>query len=361
MKRISINRTTLPLEGLFPKITEFPVYDNPDPNTAVLMRLFTQANYAPLAQTFIPMALWSMRSVMLNSDMRHYKPTIVFHCDDRLYDMGKPVFEEAGVPPESIIVYNHELVPTTLENPILHLAAAPLLDPQLEQFHQVIVLDADLFALGNSTTGLLPLMRVSLQNMPDNDIALLRGWTHWDPVRDEYTNWYDHGQRGKSGFLREVASYCETTPDAIESILYPDNLKENARPFHNGAYISIPMQWLRANPRFREFIRDASGTLGNEEIAMAVWGIKRYLEDGIRWPEHNIQDYIVQSGAINLSWDLDEAWSLFTKGQPAWAHLYSFDGILDYAYDWSMAIGGSESESLHFTDVVRAKVDEMNQ
>ena len=358
MQPISINRTTVPVEGMFPMIRDFPAYGNPDPNIAVLMRLFTQANYAPLAQNFMPMILWSMRSLILNSDMRDYKPSLVFHCDQRLYDMGKEVFEESGVPEECIVVYDPDIVPTILDKPIMHLAAAPLLDPQLERFKRVIVLDGDLFALGNADIGYLPIMDVSLNKMPNHDIALLRSWTKWNPIRDEYKNWYDHGQREKEGFLEKAATYCNTTPDVIDSIMYPDDLEAKPRPFHNGAYISIPMPWLVANTEFREFIREASGTMGNEEIAMAIWGMKRYLETGERWPENNIQDFSIQAGTIKFNWDLDETWHDFEAGRSTWAHLYSYDNILTYGLEWAKAIGGSESEAHELYNNIQKKVSE---
>ena len=353
---ISVNRTTVPVEGMFPMLTDFPIYENPDPKVAVLMRLFTQGNWAPLAQSFIPMILWSMRSLIVNSDAKVYKPTPIFHCDQRLWDMGKEVFQEAGVPEDYVIVYDPDIVPTSLDNAIMHLAAAPLLDRQLERFERVIVLDGDLFALANQNTGLLPVMDISLNTMPDNDISLLRSWTVWDPTRDEYKNWYDHGQRDKEGFLKQSAKYCNSTPEIIENIMYPDDLKSNPRPFHNGAYINIPMGWLRENFEFREFVREASGIMGNEEIAFAVWGMKRYLENGIRWPENNLQDFSLDTELFRLSWDLDESWEAFNAGHPVWTHFYSYDNLLSYATQWAKAIGASDTEAEAFHAIIDEKV-----
>ena len=356
MKPTSINRTTVPVEGMFPMISDFPIYDDPDPKVAVLMRLFTQGNYAPLAQSFIPMILWSMRSLILNSDVQNYKPSIIFRCDQRLWDMGKEVFEKSGVPKECIIVYDPNLVPTELDNAIMHLAAAPFLDNQLERFERVIVLDGDLFALANDRTRLLPIMDVSMNKMPSDDISLLRSWTVWEPERDEYTNWYDHGQRGKEGFLKKTAEYCNSTPDIIESLMYPDDFRETPRPFHNGAYISIPMDWLLNNIEFRQFILDASGVMGNEEIALAVWGIKKRIETGINWPEHNLQDFSRETDLFKLTWEMDVSWECFKAGHPVWTHFFSYDNILTYASEWAKAIGGSDAEAHQFHDTIEQKV-----
>lgn len=359
MQTTLINRTTVPVEGIFPVISDFPMYERPHPKVAVLIRLFTQADYAPLAQTFIPMAIWSMRSLILNSDIGEYKPTPIFHIDQRLWDMGKEVFQEAGVPEEYIIVYDPDIVPTSLDKSIMHLAAAPFLDEQLERFERVIVLDSDLFALANRGTGLLPVMDVALNKMPENDISLLRSWTVWNPTRDEYKNWHDHGQRGKKGFLQYVARYCNTTPDVVKNIMYPVDVKTNPRPFHNGAFISIPMRWLLANSEFRNFIRDVSGVMGNEEIAMAIWAIKRYLETGERWPAHNMQDYDIETGAINLRWDLDTAWKDFKTGKHVWAHLYGYNNILECGFEFAKVVGASDSEAQELYDKIDAKAHEL--
>ena len=185
MKKIEINRGTYDIYNAFPQVQEFPVFDKPNPKVAVLVRLFTMADYPPISHKFVHMAMWSMRSHMLNSDMKEYKPSVVFHIEEQLFETARPIFEQASVPPENIIVFPTDICPTTLTGNALHKAVAPLVDPQLEKFERVIVLDADSFSLGNEQSGLIPLIDVSLNEMPPDQISLLRSWTTWDPVRDE--------------------------------------------------------------------------------------------------------------------------------------------------------------------------------
>ncbi len=359
---IEINRLSYDIYKSFPQIDSFPVYSNPNPKTAVLIRLFTMANHPPVSLKYVIMALWSMRSHMLNSDMRDYKPTIVFHIEDVLYyEYAKPIFETAGVPNEYIIVFSRDLVPTTLHDNedflltgdnVLHKAAAPFIDPQLEKFERVIVLDSDSFSLANERSGLVSLMDVSLNKMPPDQLCLLRGWTKWKPVRDEYQNWYDHGGVGKDGWHKAAARYCDTTSETIERIMYPIDPEKTPRPFHNGAYINMPIRLLQDNPEFRQFIKEVSGTMGNEEIALAVWAMRHYLRTGEHFPESNLQDHVFEHHEFGLEWNLDNAWQGMHNGTPHLVHLYSFNQICDYVYDWARAVHASTSEAQVFGDTV---------
>lgn len=298
---------------------------------------------------------------MLNSDMSQYQPTIIFHIEEALYKTAQPIFETAAIPDESIIVFPTDLCTTDLNQNALHKACAPFIDPQLEQFERVIVLDADSFSLGNEKSGLVPLMDVSLNKMSPDQIILLRGWTQWEPVRDEYKNWYDHGGVGKEGWIQTAANYCHTTPERINDILYPVDASKTPRPFHNGAYISIPMRALRDNPEFRAFIHEVSCTMGNEEIAMAIWAMKHFIKTGKYFPSDNLQDYIFEHGGFHLEWNLDNAWSVFHDGTPCLVHLYGYDTITHYIHDWARAIHASESEAKLFGDKVIDDVQQLKE
>lgn len=347
MKELS--RANLEIQTIFPQVHDFPTPADTNRDLAVLVRLFTVADYPPLSHCFVHMAIWSMRSHLLNSDMCTYNPSIVFHIEDELFDTAKPIFEAAGIPEQCIIVFPSDLCRTNLPRNAFHKAASPFLDETLERFERVIVFDADSFSVANENSGLVPLMDVSLNHLAPDQIVLLRGWTDWNPTRDEYDNWYDHGGVGKQGWIETAAKYCGTTPKHIEGIMYPENPKLTPRPFHNGAYINLPTGVLRYNPEFRDFIREVSGTMGNEEIALAVWAMKHYVETGNRFPTEVLQDYVFDSKVFTLEWDLDAAWTKCNAGSPSLVHLYLFTHIQEYVTDWARAIHASREESNELT------------
>ncbi len=358
---MELNRGNYDIYMAFPEIRDFPVYTNPNPNLAVLVRLFTMADYPPISHKFVYMAIWSMRSHMLNSDMKDYEPSIVFHIEDVLYETAKPIFDTAGIPAECIITFPTDLVTTSLTQNALHKAVAPFVDSQLEKFERIIVFDADSFSLANERSGAVPLMDISLNYCAPDTITLLRSWTKWDPERDEYTNWYDHGGIGKTRWLERTAAYCNTTPDHIERILYPLHPTVTPRPFHNGAYINFTTRLLKDNPELRQFIHKVSGEMGNEEIAMAIWAIRHFIRTGNHYPKGSLQDYMLEHDRFTLYWNLDTAWKELSKGNPTLVHLYGFDQISDYVYDWAKSICASEAESKQFGDRVIKDVNELRE
>ena len=356
-----IGRTTVDIYASFPDITDFPKYDSPDPDLCVLVRLFGTGWHH---ENLVRVALWSMRSHMLNTDMRDYRPTVIFHVESALYKTARPIFEQAGVPPDNIIVFPSGIVPSNLHSNILPNAAAPFLDPQLERFQRVIVLDADTFSLSGSETGAINIMDISLNELPRDELIILRTWVKWAPDNDEYQFWYDNlnlDSGGKEEWLKLAARYCNTSVDAIRSIMYPEHPRTTLRPLHNGAYINIPMHWLTANPEFREFIREVSGVMGNEEIALAVWSMKQYIETGQMLPSAALQDYLfaTQPPPFLLYWDLDAAWDGFTRNKDAsFVHLYEFHNILDYGRAWLEQIGGAPDEVDQFMLNIESRITE---
>ena len=276
------------------------------------------------------------------------------------------MFELAGIPDHQIIIFPSDLISTELRGYSLHKAAAPFLDPQLETFDRIIVLDADMFSLANEETGLVPLMDLSLNKMPPDQISLLRGWITWTPPRDEYQFWYDHGSLGKGEWIDRASSYCGVSPERIEETMYPTDPSSALRPFHNGAYINLPMRILSDNPEFRDFISEVSGTMGNEEIALCVWSMKHYFKTGKYFPSYNLQDYFLHDNGeyFHLSYDLDRArWRMTERQVPRHSlmHLYEFNGIADYAYDWAKEIHASEAEAQEFADTVISGVNKIRE
>lgn len=356
-----IGRTTVDIYASFPDITDFPRYESPDPELCVLVRLFGTGWHH---ENLVRVALWSMRSHMLNTDMRDRQPTVIFHVESDLYETARPIFERAGVAPENIIVFPSGIVPSELHSNILPNAAAPFLDAQLERFQRVIVLDADTFSLSGGDTGSINILDISLNELPRDELVILRTWVKWAPDNDEYQFWYDNlnlDTGGKEEWLELAARYCNTTVDTITGIMYPEHPRTTLRPLHNAAYINIPMPWLIRNPEFREFIREVSGVMGNEEIALAVWSMKQYIETGEMLPSAALQDYLfaTQPPPFLLYWDLDAAWDGFTINKDAsFVHLYEFHNILDYGRVWLEQIGGSPSEVDEFMSNMESRITE---
>lgn len=366
----TIDRSVYELRKAFSvQIHGFPTYRPEHPEIGVLVRMFSQADWAPVSHEFVYEGLWSMRSRVLNSDVGVFKPQIVFHIEDVLYDTAKPIFEEAGIPEDWIIVFPSDIVVTELENNALHKAAAPFLDTQLDRFEHVIVLDSDSFCLAGGGTAPVPLMDVSLNKLRPDTISMLRGWPAWDMGDDDgYANWYNRrergcGERGIEEYAKIVAYYCNTRPEFVKALMYPDEPGVTRRPHHNGAYINIPMGALRHNLKFREFIREVSGVLGDEEQAMFVWAIKFYLETGKYYPPENLQDYIYSeyafSGAeekpqFGIRWSVDEAREQAQSGTPMFLHSYVFEwpAIRDYAFDFAKELGASDEEATTFRNAL---------
>ena len=354
-----ISRTSINIYSCFPSIANFPLYDTPDPAVAFLVRLFGVGVHQ---ENLVRLALWSMRSHILNADIQQFKPTIIFHIEDALYKNTCSLFDQAHIPKENIIIFPSDLIPTNIRGNILPNAAAPFIDPQLERFEHIIVIDADTFSLSRSTLQPLNIMDISLNQLPQDEIIPLRSWVKWSPPEDEYRFWYDNlhmESGGKEKWIELAAQYCDATPDAIHNLMYPEDPENTYRPMHNGAYINIPMAILKAQPEFREFIREVSGTMGHEEIALAVWAMKHYLETGHHIPTFGLQDYIFKdTPPFWIHWDLDDAWLAFDeRNQTSIVHLYGFNRITEYIWDCASAIGANENEAgqLHYN--VQREID----
>ena len=216
------------IHNALPQVHNFPIYADPDPSVAVLVRLFaTKNDYPALSHKFIHLALWSMRWHMLNTDMCDYKPTVIFHIEDRLYRHSEHIFDQAGIPSDNIIVFPNDLFLPPKSTTAQHKAVGPLIDPQLERFDRVIVIDADVFSVAIDGC-LIPLMDISLNKLTPNETVWLRAWTKREPKQDEYRCWYDARGLGKDGFIKHVAQYCDTTPDIINGISFSVERKKKA-------------------------------------------------------------------------------------------------------------------------------------
>ena len=255
------------IQEAFPPISDFPVYDVKDSEIAVLIRLFLPTKGAEWERWFYT-ALWSMRSHILNSDMQDHKVRFYFHTQASLFDVAKYAFEKVGVPRDAILVYPDDLITSNKRTHTLYYAASPFLDERLDKFEYVIVLDADEFSIRSKTSAPLPLISMSIDHLPTDEISLTRSWVYGKHLplkkREDYMYWYRFSELGKRGWIEKVAEYCRTTPQAIEDIMHPANPEEVLHPAHCGSYIKIPMRLLRDNPDFRAYMRSASAELGHE-------------------------------------------------------------------------------------------------
>lgn len=345
---IELNRQTIDIFSVFPPVSDFPRYSEADSNLAVLVRLFRVEHTSHDKRRYVNMALWSMRSHMLNSDMRDYMPTVVFHVEDKLYDSTKHFFGEAGVPDENIVVFSSSLLPDSPRGFSLHKACAPMVDPQIiDRFERVIVLDADLFSISNEATGLLPLLRVSIDEMPPDQICLLRSWTNRDIAEHVYRFWFQHCERDETEWMNTAAAYCNTTTDKVREVMFPSDL-DAWRPFHNGAYINFHTRLFKDSPKFQRFVYKVSCDMGNEEMALAVWAIKQFIEKGSYFPPVNasLLDYVTERApeTFCISYDLDGAWGQLSHGVSSLTHLYGFNKIESYIDGFLTCVHASESE-----------------
>ena len=349
---MELNRSVYDISSAFPQIASFPVYDRPDKRVAVLVRLFTHGDNRASAK-YVHMALWGMRSHMLNSDMRDYQPTVVFHVDSAFNDWVQPILTAAGVPRENVIVYPSEMLKPQRLGHIYHKAVAPLVDTQLDQFERVIILDADTFSLSNEASGPVPLMDMSLNAMPADEIMLLRGWVTGEVSKRPYSGWFHH-VGGAEEFYQKAASYCNTTVATIKHICFPENPLQTPHVEFNGAYINIPISIL--NPELREFIHDVSADMGNEEIALVVWAMKEYIETGKYLPSVTMEGYAHSHPAFDVSWSFDFARAQVKRGIPVWAHCNEYNHILDYAFDFAKEVHATDEEACNFRDAIIAGI-----
>lgn len=351
-----IDRRVYDICSAFPQITSFPVYDRPDNRVAVLVRLFSHGDDQKSAK-YVRTALWSMRSHMLNSDMRVVKPTVVFHVESAFADTAKPILTAAGVPSDNVIIYPTELLKPQLRRNALHKAVAPLVDRQLDEFERVLVLDADTVSLsGKESNRLVPLMNMSFNDMPADEITLLRGWRKGEVTKHAYGNWF-HFAGGEEEFYRLAASHCDTTPAVIKQLCFPENPARTPHLKHNGSYINFTSSLLREHPTLREFIHDVSAAMGNEEIAFVVWAMKEYIETGRYLPSATVEDYAHSHPTFDLHWGLDGGRAHAKRGISGFVHLYSFSGILDYAFDFAKEVHATDEEAENFRDIITVGIN----
>ena len=354
-----LDRALWEMTSAFPQIRNFPTYEVQHPEVGVLGRIFMNGSDPVPCHKYIYMALWSMRSHILNSDMAEYRPRVIFYVEDEVHDSGHEIFEEAGVPEDWIVTFSADLCPTTVEDNFMSKAACALVDERFHELEHLVIVDTDTFSAGDRLTGFAPILDISLNRLSQEEIVPLRGWTHWDPVRDEYQNWYNHGFMGKQKWQELAAGYCDTTPEEIDGLMYLENLKVESRPFHNGAYINLPMHLLRDDPEFVEFVREVSGTMGNEEIAFAVWAMRRYLKTGYKWPKSDFQDYLFANPTkLTISWAFEESWFTYKKGTPVYYHMYDYTNICRYLPEWRSHVGASPDEIREFEAGMEAGINE---
>ena len=346
-----INRSNYNIMDALPAISDFPAYFNTNSEIAVLIRVFPSVNFNNWGPWFW-MALWAMRSHILNSDIQEHKVTCLFHIQESLFNVTKDVFHECGVPRDAILPYPDDLIVGQKRTHTLYYAASPFVDNRLDKFEYVIVLDADQFSLRSKSSAPFPLISMSINHLPTDDISLERGWRTGKQHQEDYLYWYQFCELGKAGFMQKAAEYCETTPEVIHDIMHPPNPEEDVHPGHCGAYIKIPMRLLRDNPGFRAHMRKSTAEFGHEEMALGVWYIKHFLNTGEKLPHHtsNFHNAAVINSDAGVLWDTELSRAAYYNDQPCLLHLYNYDNIIEYAAELATLFGASNAERDQFAD-----------
>ena len=99
--------------------------------------------------------------------------------------------------------------------------------------------------------------------------------------------------------------------------------------------------------------------MGDEEIAMAVWFMKHFAETGERLPETGFQNIVwaPPEPLTCLAWDLDVCWENYEGYvKHCLLHLYDFNNITLYGFNWAKAIGASQEEAEQFSIEIRESV-----
>ena len=355
-----INRLNYNLREAFPPISNFPSCENTNSKIAVICRLFLPQDQVKW-RNWLNLALWSTRSHILNSDMRDHNAKFFFHVSASHFEYSKEVFKESGVQRDSILVYPDNLVKAAPGFPLSY-AAAPLLDTRLDKFEYIVVMDADMFSLRSKSLAPFPLISTSIDNFPPDEIGLERSWTSYN--KEHLISWYDNtwiaqSPYDKIGWIRRVAEYCSITPEALEDYMY-SGYWGNWRGYvgHCGAYIRIPVSMYKRYPEFRSFMREVSGDLGNEEMALGVWYIRHFLETGERFPS---TDFPIECNKRNspIFWDSVKCRDVFENDMPCQLHLFNYDNIADYIYELSEQFGASNSERDELSETVITGVEKI--
>lgn len=329
----------------FAPITSFPTVKT-NCKVGLLVRLFPYADDLELPQEelVLNLALWSMRSHILNSDIRDYDVQPIFHVKEVFYPRAYKVLHRLGIPDECIISYPNELC--SLNTPVRHYyynAAAPFLDPQLETFEHIIVVDADTFSYQPVSAQSVPLLKLSLEAFPQDTITV---GTTWRENADMSSLWLFYHKNDRDALAVRGAQWAECSIDEFKAIMYEF---EAFKPAFDLFYINMPMSYLRSHPDFRQYIHDCSADLGHEEIAFAMWALRHYFRTGEHIPTQALFNPPVRPAyRFRIACTFADAWNKYTNlpDKPVFLHGMKMDGVMDDLFDITQALGATNEESV---------------
>lgn len=329
-----------PIKEAFPTIRNFPDCPAGD-RVAVLIRLFP-SNTTEADKRRIQMSLWCMRALLLNTDMTEYEVQPVFHIKENFAPFALPILRDAGVPAQSIIIFPDDLCrkePHVRENNWQ--AAAPILDTQLDCFQHIIVVDADMFAIiPNGVDAKIPLVKTSLDCFDSNDITMSYGWRKMKN-KEVVKSWIRVFGGDVEKWIQAAAKWCDCSPEVVSDIMFSED-PEALKPGHNGMYINMPMSYLSREPGFREFIRGCSAEMGHEEVALAIWFLRRFIKTDERLPLNSLEDKIYRA------LDLPEFSRYYNQNIPFLYHPEPLASLRDKAPEFAQFLGGNPDEVEEF-------------
>ena len=325
-----------------------------DEDNALLVRLFYIHDDKAFNEGLVNLAFWTMQSHILNSDYTDFLPRIVFHIEAALCNATKRLCDNAVVPADSIMTFDETLFSFDRLPPSpSYKALAPFLDPALERFRRVVIVDLDTLSLWEGPGPKLPLMDISLNRMPGSEIADLQSWTTRLQDAITYSAWW--GNCGFTGdeWVAKIADVCGYPVEQVRSVLYPSAPETTPWPFTSGAHFNILTALLIAD--FRSFMKSATVELALKEVAYTAWMVRNFLDNDERVPTKPFDSYQDEHPNWPLMYNADTAWELRENERtPSFGHLHGFPGLDTYAYDLLRAIGWTTTQAAAFRDTITA-------
>ncbi len=326
--------------NLFPSSTDFPVpkYNS---EVALLIRLFPINDMKIRSKDlqYLNVALWSMRSHIINTDMAHFNVKPLFHIKACYYDRAAPILTGGGVPEDCLLAFPDDLCSTSLPGAIAQWkATAPILDSQLDTYDHVVVVDADTFSLKSDDNQPLPLIELSLNTFTKTSFTVLYDW--YKPFRHkthEVINWWACPM-GLDNFIDKAAHWAGCSRAEYSEIMFNPEI---SKPLLNGLYINLPMPWLREDKEFRRFIHDCSSAMGHEEIALHIWSLRHYFQTGEQLPIDSLANHVNHAADFT-------SYRQSNPKEPRLLHAVTLEGVEEHAVDFAASIGATPEDANNF-------------
>ena len=137
----------------FPNYISKPIeYDMSSTKGCIVLPLFC-AERGQLPYKHVTSAFWAMNSFLVNSNIKEQKVPIYFYVEDVLYYSLPYVFENAGVTPDSILLYEPLQYPdkSDWKGRWLSQKLYACLDDRFDEYENVVMFDVDLFLARRET------------------------------------------------------------------------------------------------------------------------------------------------------------------------------------------------------------------